>query len=118
MSIVSFKERPLSERKLESSNILRKYPNKIPIILEKYDKNSPDLDRYKYLVSYDTTVAVLLLNIRKRTKINYHQSLYLFVNGEIYNVSTMISEIYEKNKNEEDNFLYFTYSTENTFGGF
>ena len=115
MNYISFKDKPFIERKNEAQLILKKYPGKIPIIMEKYDKYAPNLDRYKYLVSYDTTVGVLLLNIRKRAKISEKQAIFMFVNGHIYGVSILLAEVYTKEKNEDD-FLYFTYSTENTFG--
>jgi len=115
MNYISFKEKPFDERKKEAQLILKKYPEKIPIILEKYDKYTPNLDRYKYLVSYDLTVGSLLLNIRKRAKISEKQAIFIFANRSLYSISTLLAEVYTKEKNE-DGFLYFTYSTENTFG--
>ena len=50
MNYISFKDKPFIERKNEAQLILKKYPGKIPIIMEKYDKYAPNLDRYKYLV--------------------------------------------------------------------
>jgi GABA(A) receptor-associated protein len=115
MNYNSFKDKPFDERKKEAQLILKKYPEKIPIIMEKYDKHTPNLDRYKYLVSYDLTIGSLLLIIRKRAKLSEKQAIFIFANGSLYGVATSLAEVYIKEKNE-DGFLYFTYSTENTFG--
>jgi len=117
MKYTSFRDsKNVDERFDESKRILTKYPDRIPIILEKYnDKQSPDLDRYKYLVQKDNTLAVLLYHIRSRTKIDPSQAIFLFSKGNMYSPSTMLAEIYNIDK-DKDNFLYLTYSTENTFG--
>jgi GABA(A) receptor-associated protein len=115
MNYNSFKDKPFDERQKEAQLILKKYPEKIPIIMLKYDKHTPNLDRYKYLVSYDITVGSLLLNIRKRAKISEKEAIFIFANGTLFGVSTLLAEVYANEKNE-DGFLYFTYSTENTFG--
>jgi GABA(A) receptor-associated protein len=43
------------------------------------------------------------------------QTIYLFVGNTSPKTGSMLSEIYESNK-EEDGFLYMTYSAENTLG--
>ena len=109
----------LTQRFEESKRILTKYPDRIPVILEKNkynERQSPNLDRYKYLIDKDNTLSVLLYHIRKRIKLDKSEAIYLFVNGTVYSPSILMGELYEKEKDKEDNFLYLTYSTENTFG--
>jgi GABA(A) receptor-associated protein len=99
----------------ESNFILKKYPDRIPIILVKHNSRCPNLDKYKYLASHDMTISTLLYHIRKRTKLKPEEAIYLSVNGTVYNASELILTIYKKEK-ELDQFLYITYSIENTFG--
>ena len=50
----------LEARKEEAIRIMNKYPERIPIICEKYDKKNlsvPTLDKTKYLVPMDLTVG-------------------------------------------------------------
>ena len=56
----------LEKRIEQSKNILKKYPHRIPIILKKYNRRDPDLDKYKYLASNDMTLSALLYHIRKK----------------------------------------------------
>lgn len=106
------------ERYKESSRIRNKYPDRIPIIIEKdYKcKNVPDIDKKKYLVPNDLTIGQFLFVIRKRIKLDSEMALYLFIdNKTIPNTSSAINNLYNTHKND-DGFLYITYSGENTFG--
>lgn len=110
------KENSLEKRINESTRILLKYPDKIPIIVEKDYKNPiPDIDKNKFLVPGDLTVGQFLHIIRKRIKLSPEQAIFLFVNNTIPPCSQLISFIYGTHKNE-DGFLYFLYSGESVFG--
>ena len=106
----------LEKRKIEADRILEKYPNRIPIIVQK-DPNCklPDIDKYKYLVPADLTMAQLMYVIRKRIKLKPEESIYVFINKKIISSHSNVSQIYEKNKSD-DGFLYLIYTAENTFG--
>ena len=54
--------------------------------------------------------------IRKRIKLSPERALFIFCNGLLPPTSSVLSQVYEANK-DEDGFLYVTYSGENTFGG-
>lgn len=113
---IGFKEKfPLNKRFDESSKILCKYPNRIPIIVERGNQNIKQIDRKKYLVPKDLTVGQFIFVIRERMKLDSSQSIYIFVNDCIPIPSALIIEIYDKHK-DEDNFLYITYCAESTFG--
>ena len=100
----------------DSKNILKKYPNRIPIICERFGDNIPNIDRNKYLVPNDLTISQFLYVIRKRIKISSDKSIYLFINKKVMPLGTaQLSSYYEKHS-DEDGFLYITYSGENTFG--
>ena len=105
------------ERKKESTNIMLKYPDRIPVICEKsHNKDSiPLIDKTKYLVPSDLTFGQIIFVIRKRLKLNPEIGIFLFVNNKLPTSSLLMGHVYDKYK-EKDGFLYITYAGENTFG--
>ena len=101
----------------ESSRVLSKYPDKIPIICEKAPNqhNLPDIDKKKYIVPFNITVGQFIYVIRKRLCLRSDEGLFLFVNNRIVSGSSFIGHIYEHSKNP-DGFLYIEYCGENVFG--
>ncbi len=103
----------------ESSKIITKYPDRIPIICEKLNekKNNdiPTLDKTKYLVPVDLTVSQFLFVIRNRMKLPAEKGIFLFIGNTIPPSSSMIINLYSQFK-DPDGFLYVTYSGENVFG--
>lgn len=117
--MITYKKRfTLEQRIKESSRILSKYSNRVPIIVEKAKNNSkvPNIDRNKFLVPNDITMGQFLYVIRKRMKLKSYISIYLFVNDHvIIPTNQLISHVYEEYK-DQDKFLYISYTGENTFG--
>ena len=115
----TFKERHSLEKRIEESrNIMEKYPNRIPIICEKWgsDPDIPEIDRKKYLVPNDLSIGNFMYVIRKRLKMPAEKSLYIFIDDNIIpHTAGLVSNYYEKYK-DEDGFLYISYSGESTFG--
>ena len=105
----------LEERKREASRIRSKYPDRVPIILERNGEEVPNIDKKKYLVPADLTIGQFCYVIRKRLKLNSEKAIFLFINGKLPPTSSLISIIYDEHK-DTDGFLYVTYSGENTFG--
>ena len=100
----------------ESSKIMNKYPQRIPIIVEKCEKSLiNDIDKNKYLVPKDLNMNQFVYIIRKRTKLDQSQSIFLMVNNTICPSNTPIGVVYEDHK-DDDGFLYIKYTSENTFG--
>jgi GABA(A) receptor-associated protein len=114
----SFKsEHPLEKRKAEAGRIKDKYPDRIPVIVEKSPKSDiPDIDKKKYLVPADLTVGQFVYVIRKRIKLSAEKAIFIFVKNTLPPTAALMSTIYEQHK-DDDGFLYITYSGENTFGG-
>ncbi len=105
-----------NKRLAESTNIMQKYKDRIPIIVEKYKQSDlPNIDKSKYLVPRDMNLGQFIYIIRKRIKLESHQALFVTINGVLCSSSTIVSELYENNK-DEDGFLYMIYTSENTFG--
>ena len=112
-----FKDKHSFEKRLsEATGIMEKYPNRIPVICECVGGEVPDIDRKKYLVPSDLSMAGFLYVIRKRISISSEKSIYIFVGGNIMvSGSQTLGTVYEKYK-DLDGFLYTCYSGENTFG--
>ncbi|KAH1248100.1 Autophagy-related protein 8C [Glycine max] len=117
MAKSSFKmEHPLERRQAEASRIREKYPERIPVIVERAEKSDvPEIDKKKYLVPADLTVGQFVYVVRKRIKLSPEKAIFIFVKNILPPTAAMMSAIYEENK-DEDGFLYMTYSGENTFG--
>lgn len=109
-------EHPLDKRKAEAARIKEKYPDRIPVIVEKAEKSDiPDIDKKKYLVPSDLTVGQFVYVIRKRIKLSPEKAIFIFVRNVLPPTAALMSSIYEDHR-DEDGFLYITYSGESTFG--
>ncbi|KAL4716201.1 hypothetical protein ACJJTC_004695 [Scirpophaga incertulas] len=111
-------KKPFISRKEEVMAIRSKYPNKIPLIVEKYykDKNLPSLDKTKFLVPEDITMSQFLVIIRNRIRIKPSQALYLIINNRsMLSMSLTMAQAHE-NFCDEDGFLYITYASQEVFG--
>jgi len=114
----SFKEEhTLEKRTAEATRIRDKYPDRIPVIVERAAKsdNVPDIDKKKYLVPSDLTVGQFVYVVRKRIKLDAEKAIYIFVNNVLPPTAAFMSALYEEQK-DPDGFLYLTYSGENYFG--
>ena len=107
------------DRCKESTEILKKYPTRIPLIIEKLencnDKLIPNIDKNKYLVPEDLTVGQLTYVIKKRIKITPEKAIFIFCNGKLLNSSNSLKFVYDNYK-DKDGFIYIIYSGESTFG--
>jgi len=111
--ITEFKKTPLQERIDTSNQIMQKYTNRVPIIID--CTNNIELDKKKYIVSIDLTVGQFLYTIKKRIKLESHESIFLLTNNMLLNNTENISLVYSKFK-AVDGFLYIIISKENVFG--
>lgn len=105
------------KRKEESGKIREKYPNKIPVIVEKCIGNHQldNIVNKKYLVPGDLTLGEFIFIIRKRIKLKPEQAIFILINDIVPPPSSLMSELYEKYK-DDDNFLYCLYYGESVFG--
>lgn len=110
-------EHPLEKRQAEAARIKEKYPDRIPVIVERAEssKSIPDIDKKKYLVPADLTVGQFVYVIRKRIKLSPEKAIFIFIDNKLPPSASLMSAVYEEMK-DKDGFLYIKYSGENTFG--
>ena len=105
------------ERFSESERIIKKFPDKVPIICEKNGNQLElkELEKSKYLVPWDYTIGQFLYIIRKQLQLGKEEALFMIVGNHISSASALLGHIYELYK-DLDGFLYIQYTKENTFG--
>jgi GABA(A) receptor-associated protein len=112
------KKHNLEQRKNESSKIIQKYEDRIPIIVTKDPKckSLEDINKNKFLAPIDLTLGQFLIVIRKRINLADSEALFVFVDESVLaTTSQTIGTLYNSHK-DEDGFLYMMYCSENVFG--
>ncbi|CDQ58630.1 gamma-aminobutyric acid receptor-associated protein isoform X1 [Oncorhynchus tshawytscha] len=116
MKFLYKEEHPFEKRRSEGEKIRKKYPDRVPVIVEKAPKaRIGDLDKKKYLVPSDLTVGQFYFLIRKRIHLRAEDALFFFVNNVIPPTSATMGLLYQEH-HEEDFFLYIAYSDESVYG--
>lgn len=108
----------LDIRKEEVMAIRNRFPTKVPIIVQRFCKETalPQLDKSKYLVPQEITMSQFLTIIRNRMRISSNQTLYLLVNNRsMISLSLTLAEVYNEYAGT-DGFLYVTYASQEVFG--
>lgn len=117
---VYFKDKFTFEKRCqEYDKVYKKFPDKIPIIVEKGNDKTYDIDQHKYLVPINCKIPITMghfaNDVRKRLKLKQDEALFFFINNTIPTMTQTITEIYHHHK-DKDGFLYIQYSGESTFG--
>ncbi|KAI1898671.1 hypothetical protein AGOR_G00074780 [Albula goreensis] len=115
-----FKQRKcLATRKNEVFSIRSKFPNKLPVIVERYirERHLPLLDKTKFLVPFELTMGQFLALLRSKIDLDPTQALYLLVSERSMScMSASMGEVYSQYR-DPDGFLYMTYASQDMFGG-
>ena len=101
----------------QSKELLKKYPNKVPVILEK-DPSSKitEIGKTRYLLERKSTAKEVMEMIRKKTTIDEKDALFLQVRAKFsITGEKTIGDIYDTYK-DSDGFLYIMYTTELIYG--
>lgn len=110
-------EKSFEARVTESKCMLNRYPDRIPIIVEKRKPSLPTIDKRKYMAPVHLSMSQFTYVIRRRLKLEKAEALFMFVNDNtLIQQNLGINETYHKWA-DADGFLYLTYDMENTFGG-
>lgn len=114
-----FKQRrPFEVRKQEVENIRKKFPNKIPVVVERYQRevNLPVMDKTKFLVPQELTILNFVIIVKNRLRVQSNRAFYFVINNQsMANTSKTVAEIYKEHK-DPDGFLYMTYASQEMFG--
>jgi GABA(A) receptor-associated protein len=99
-----------------ADRIIEKYPHRLPILI--WEQGSGiDMKKRKFIVPKDITLGQFLYVVRKQMKnLSESDGLFIFITGKgvMLPVSELMSCIY--NEHNDNGFLKFTVTKENTFG--
>tara|TARA_Y100000389_G_scaffold96808_1_gene93512 strand:- start:6704 stop:7048 length:345 start_codon:yes stop_codon:yes gene_type:complete len=106
-------------KQIFAETLLNKYPNRIPVICNRSSnacKDTPPIEKTKYLVARELTMGQFIHIVRKRIQLPPDRALFFFINDCIIPpTSSDMDHLYNEHKSN-DKMLYLTYTTENTFG--
>jgi GABA(A) receptor-associated protein len=109
----------IDKRLKESSRVLEKFPDRIPVICEpgsnSQNVNLPKMDKSKFLVPKDLSIAHFVMIVRGRLKVGPEVALFFVVGDVIASSTSTMNNLYHEHC-DADGFLYLNYSQENTFG--
>uniref|UniRef100_A0A1D1XJN5 Autophagy-related protein n=1 Tax=Anthurium amnicola TaxID=1678845 RepID=A0A1D1XJN5_9ARAE len=109
-------EYTFEERLQESRDIIAKYPDRVPVVVERFSRaDLPEMDKKKYLVPRDMSVGQFIHILGIRLHLAPGKALFVFVKNTLPQTSSIMDSVYESYK-DEDGFLYMCYSSEKTFG--
>ena len=108
-------KKTFEERVNESQTILKKYPDKIPVIINECSDELRERVKRKMLLQTDMTVSQYMHSLRTKFNIKQEESVLIFVNGTFPTSTTLMSYLYDKHK-DKDGFLYISVLKENVFG--
>jgi len=98
----------------EVNGIKCKFPDKIPVIVERFykERSLPLMEKKKFLVPKELIMSQFVTIIRNRMALNPNQTFYLLIDNKgIASMSISLSEVYEKKKSS-DGFLYVSYASQ------
>jgi hypothetical protein len=95
---------------------LQKHPNRVPVYVH-VDEKRLYMEKNKYLVPHELTVAEFTRIIRKRTSVKAHEAMFMFVDDNVLPPNSItFGELYRQHA-DSNKLLHVTYNLENTFGG-
>lgn len=92
------------------------YPTRVPVWIERAEDTVEDMDRHKFLIEKDMTMAQVCYIIRNRIKLESHYALFILVgNGVLPPSSALVGHVYNEHV-ADDGMLHVKYRLEKTFG--
>ena len=108
-------EKSLEERKQESALMLARFPDRVPVIVEKRSQSISTIDKKKYMAPKSLTLGQFSFVIRRRLKLKSTEAIFIFINKKLIQQTQTLEDTYA-NEKDEDGFIYLVYDFENTFG--
>ena len=114
------KEKSLQIRREETERMRHKHPSRIPVLVDRADRNAPPLvdDKHKFLVPSDFTVSQLQCMIRKRLpELKPTEALFLSCEKDRSMPAgfRILSDLF-KDKADDAGFVVILYQGETVFG--
>jgi GABA(A) receptor-associated protein len=108
---------PLEERQTQSFRLIKRFPDKYPVIIDRCSRRDPGLDKNKYIIPNDQTLSQIMYLIRKRLRLRPEQAIFFFFEGSLLSGNMTLSQLHHLcSLKKNDGFTYLLYSLENTFG--
>tara|TARA_B100001094_G_scaffold307187_1_gene338679 strand:+ start:3030 stop:3356 length:327 start_codon:yes stop_codon:yes gene_type:complete len=101
--------------KQKVAEMLQKHPDYVPCLIINKAPKQIQLQKHKYLVPKDLSMAMFIMVIRKSAKISPEQAIFLLVENKIPVPTETMEQLYDKYKSKND-YLYINLTVENTFG--
>ena len=103
-----FRDKPFEERVEESAKVRERFPDRLPVICERAtnrgSSSTPELDKSRFLVPQDLTLAQLVYVIRRRLTLPTDQALFLYCGNQLPPTTLLLRELYSLYR-EPDGFL-------------
>ena len=97
-------------------SLLRRYPDRVPVIVRAAAANMPKLEKTKYLVPKDFNFGAFSALIRSKLGFSASKAVFFFTPKNILpRANQTMEEIFAAHGS--DGVLRLTYNLENTFGG-
>lgn len=119
---MSYKMKNTFSKRLDAgTNLRKKYPDRIPIIIlnnsfEDVGGDPISITKTQYLVPSDITIGQFIYILRKRITLSSESAIFLLTeNNEYLNGGETCQSAYDKYK-DKDLHLYLILSSENAFG--
>ena len=109
-----FKKKTIEDRKNTFKKLIIENPKIIPVVCEKHPKSKlKQLDKSIFSINNKMTLNEFKLEIKKN--LLEKNEIFIFFKDKFINSNLLMSELYKKYKDEEDNFLYCFYSETDDF---
>lgn len=108
-------EKSFTERRKESEMMQIRFPDRIPVIVQKKKEEIATIDKRKFMAPNSLSMGQFVFVVRKRLKMNSCEAIFLFVNNKLITPQETLGQVYSQYR-DDDGFLYITYDFENAFG--
>lgn len=102
----------------EAERVLAKYPEKVPIVVERakgIKTSVPELKKWKYVVPRDLTMGQMMFLLRRHMSLPPEEALFLFVGNTLVPSTERMVDVWMRYR-EKDGALHIVYSGESAFG--
>ena len=109
-----FKKKTIEDRKNTFKKLIIENPKIIPVVCEKHPKSKlKNINKSIFSINNKMTLNEFKLEIKKN--LLEKNEIFIFFKDKFINSNLLMSELYKKYKDEEDNFLYCFYSETDDF---